>query len=384
MTTRKLIVLFLLMAGLTAAAYADKSSGATYDLYDNTNNAGGQRSDGSTYTLFNANGDAVGNEMTGNNYILIPGLFGLFTGAASQAAVVGQPDNGYIKSIYLYKDASDHVWIKWGYKNASVTGAMIYSLNQNEFTREAATWQQVYGNDAQTFNQYDFGVDDYNNKYYVVTPYLNHNLIDKTKVFTASTTGEYLARDASNIPYTSWPVGKIVLKFTAGEAKFIGWQILPTDSTGFLSTLQPVTKQAGFQIGNLLYNNNGLIRIDCAAGTWNLDIPIEAYSGGWLTSDNAGNYSFTGALINGENDKNMILGSDIYAYKFPVTADKTRLQLSAPGFENNEWLLVNQNGLVRYSYDGSTGKWDGDFKIPVGNCIWYTAASAGKKLQTVP
>lgn len=332
--------------------------------------------------------EAIG--VLGSGPILyIGGLYALTGGGGGKGE--GE-DNAYIKNIYLYKEGAN-IKVKWTYTYPALTsGAVIYRLVGGDFSKDNTKWSLVPGADVDsTVTSFDLGADDGAAAYYMVAPKIAGAALAKDKMFDTNPAvpGDYLGKDANKTPYISWPVAKIAATFAAGESKLVGYPFRPTGPAGFLTRIADIATQAGLTDGALWYNSNdakGLLKVLCAGGNWEINIDVGLASGYWLMSDAARTYTFTGALISQEYDKNMVLGSDLYSYAFPLGINSATLKIDK-GYELNDAIWIDQGGLVKYSYinpaNGING-WDGSFAVPSARGFWYQKVSAEAKFQTIP
>jgi hypothetical protein len=291
-------------------------------------------------------------------------------------------DNGLIRTIRIFPDPGG-TKIIWEYADATVTGAVIYRWNSTEFSKDHNDWGNPIADvnaPTKEFVDPSSAASSGHGIFYMVMPKINGTPVARSEMFTTATDGNYIGRNASNIPYTSWPVVRYDAQFEAKETKLFALQFVPTSPTGFMSSLSEISAQANFTSGAIWLNQGGLVKLDCVNGAWTGNADIDIGTSFWLKSDTATSYAFTGALVNAAYNKPMLVGADMYSYAFPVDINQAS-SFVAPEFSKNDSIWVNKGGLLKYDY---TDRWTGDFTLGLSEGFWYKTDAADKLLRTIP
>lgn len=162
-------------------------------------------------------------------------------------------------------------------------------------------------------------------------------------------------------------VGKINVALKAGQSELVAVPLYLTDADNQIikyDTSKLIPDQ--FKDGQLLYNNGGLIRLTRTNSAWDSTTGIELASGFWLMSKENATLTFIGKILNKNYNKKLAQKSELYGYPLPKSVDNTKLGIDP---QRDDYVLINNGGLIRYTYDGV--KWDSAFTVKRGAGFWY-------------
>ena len=359
----------------------------------------------------------VGQQTIGGQTIRL-GFLGSWLGFVSPPIVESLDDNGLIRSTRILKMAEtldSDIQIRFT-AEATVTHANIYRLSGvgTEFSsnggapdflnwklvaqnipinRDASVdngdtiWQEASPRVAGLENSI-VRVRDGNNAYYRVVP---NSVADITSLFSEDPVSRRL--------YNSITISKVDINLTADRAELITIPVLKYNAafvqekninlvlssrnviiTGQYCYFLPLffqckfhhfPKTGGSRNGFILYNDSGLIRLNCNESVWNSIVEINLGKGYWVTSRENVRLTFVGALVNNYFSP-LSRGLGLYGYPLPQNNNQISLGVSP---QNGDFILLNEGGLVRYNY--SSGSWPaGGFVVPLLKGFWYNNPSS--------
>ena len=331
----------------------------------------------------------VGQQTIGGQTIRL-GFLGSWLGFVSPPIVESLDDNGLIRSTRILKMAEtldSDIQIRFT-AEATVTHANIYRLSGvgTEFSsnggapdflnwklvaqnipinRDASVdngdtiWQEASPRVAGLENSI-VRVRDGNNAYYRVVP---NSVADITSLFSEDPVSRRL--------YNSITISKVDINLTADRAELITIPVLKYNAAFVQEKNINLVFGSQFRNGFILYNDSGLIRLNCNESVWNSIVEINLGKGYWVTSRENVRLTFVGALVNNYFSP-LSRGLGLYGYPLPQNNNQISLGVSP---QNGDFILLNEGGLVRYNY--SSGSWPaGGFVVPLLKGFWYNNPSS--------